>query len=85
LESANLKGAMLNNKKIITFKQINQIGDSKRQLFCFYLENEIYYFTTGCFAGLEEELKLKVVEKYGNDCEYLEAIEFLKNLCKKYK
>ena len=85
LREADLLGAMLDNKKIITFKQINQIGDSKRQLFCFYLENEIYYFITGCFAGLEEELKLKVVEKYGNDCEYLEAIEFLKNLCKKYK
>jgi len=85
LREADLLGAMLDNKKIITFKQINQIGDSKRQLSCFYLENEIYYFTVGCFAGSEEKLKLKVIEKYGNDCEYLDAIEFLKILCKKYK
>jgi len=83
LLGADLKGPMLDNKKIITFKQINQIGDSKTQLSCFYLENESFCFTAGCFAGSEEELKLKVIERYGNDCEYLEAIEFLKNLCKK--
>jgi hypothetical protein len=85
LRGAYLQGAVIFNKKIITFKQINQIGNSKRQLSCFYLENETFYFTAGCFSGSEEELKSKVIEKYGNDCEYLDSIEFLKTLCKKYK
>jgi hypothetical protein len=85
LRGADLRGAVIFNKKIITFKQINQIGNSKRQLSCFYLENETFYFTAGCFSGSEEELKSKVIEKYGNDCEYLDSIEFLKTLCKKYK
>ena len=39
----------------------------------------------GCFSGTEQELKEKVIDKYGADCEYIEAIEFLKNLCIKYK
>jgi len=85
LREANLRGATLNDYKIITFKQINEIGNHKRQLSCFYLENETFYFTAGCFSGSEEELKSKVIEKYSNDCEYLEGIEFLKILCKKYK
>jgi hypothetical protein len=85
LRGANLQVATVNNNKIITFKQINQIGDNKRQLSCFYLEDESYYFIAGCFFGSEKELKSKVIEKYGNDCEYLDAIEFLKILCKKYK
>jgi hypothetical protein len=85
LEGANLRGATLNDYKIITFKQINEIGNHKRQLFCFYLEDESFCFSAGCFFGSEEELKSKVIEKYGNDCEYLDAIEFLKILCKKYK
>ena len=85
LQGANLRGATLNDYKIITFKQINEIGNHKRQLSCFYLENETFYFTAGCFSGSEEELKSKVIEKYSNDCEYLEGIEFLKILCKKYK
>jgi hypothetical protein len=85
LRGADLRDAVIFNKKIITFKQINQIGNNKRQLSCFYLEDESYYFIAGCFFGSEEELKSKVIEKYGNDCEYLEAIEFLKILCKKYK
>jgi hypothetical protein len=85
LLDANLQGAAIFNKKIITFKQINQIGNNKRQLSCFYLEDESFCFSAGCFFGSEEQLKLKVIEKYGNDCEYLDAIEFLKTLCKKYK
>ena len=85
LREADLRGATFNNNKIITFKQINEIGNHKRQLSCFYLENESFCFGAGCFFGSEEELKSKVIEKYGNDCEYLEAIEFLKTLCKKYK
>jgi hypothetical protein len=78
-------GAVIFDKKIIAFKQINQIGDNKRQLSCFYLEDESFCFGAGCFFGSEEELKSKVIEKYGDDCEYLDAIEFLKNLFKKYK
>jgi hypothetical protein len=85
LRGVNLYGAVIFDKKIITFKQINQIGYNKRQLSCFYLEDEGFCFSAGCFFGSEEELKSKVIEKYGNDCEYLDAIEFLKNLCKKYK
>jgi uncharacterized protein YjbI with pentapeptide repeats len=85
LRGANLGGATLKDYKIITFKQINEIGNNKKQLSCFYLENESFYFIAGCFFGSEEELKSKVIEKYGNDCEYLDAIEFLKTLCKKYK
>jgi uncharacterized protein YjbI with pentapeptide repeats len=85
LRGANLRGATLTDYKIITLKQINEIGNHKRQLSCFYLEDESFYFSAGCFFGSEKELKSKVIEKYGNDCEYLEAIKFLKNLCKKYK
>ena len=85
LRGANLRGAKIEDSEIINYKDISGIGTSRRQLRCFLLKDNSFYFITGCFSRTEEELIIKVKEKYGSDCEYLEAIEFLKNLCKKYK
>ena len=84
MERANLTGAIIFDKKIKNFKEISHIGNSKRLLRCFYFEDNSFYFMASCFSGSEEQLIKKVHEKYGKDCEYIEAIEFLKNLCKKY-
>ena len=85
LRGANLRGAKIADKKIISYKDICSVGKSKRQLRCFMLEDNSFYFMAGCFSGTEKELKIKVLEKYGKDCEYMESIKFLKKLCKKYK
>ena len=85
LSGANLSGAKIKDSSIINFKDISGVGKNKRQLRCFMLENDSFYFMAGCFSGTEDELILKVKEKYGSECEYLEAVEFLKKLCKKYK
>ncbi len=85
LRDANLRGAKIGGATILNHKEINGIGNSKRLLRCFLLNNDSFYFMAGCFSGTEQELKEKVIDKYGSDCEYIEAIEFLKNLCIKYK
>ena len=90
LEGADLYGADLMDAKIggatiLNYKEIGGIGNSKRLLRCFLLNDNSFYFMTGCFSDIEQELKEKVINKYGSDCEYIEAIEFLKNLCSKYK
>lgn len=94
LESANLWGANLRGaylwgadetkKEIVSFKSIIGVGEFKRELQCFLLKDSSFYFNAGCFSGYEDELIKEVKKKYGNNCEYIEAIEFLKNLCKKY-
>jgi len=85
LWGADLMGAKINDRKIVSYKDISGIGNSKRQLRCFMLDDNSFYFMTECFSGIEKELKKKVLEKYGLDCEYIESIKFLKKLCKKYK
>lgn len=85
LRDANLRGAKIGGSTILNHKEINGIGNSKRLLRCFLLNDNSFYFMAGCFGGIEQELKEKVIDKYGSDCEYIEAIEFLKNLCIKYK
>jgi hypothetical protein len=84
LWGANLWGAKINDKKIINYKEIANIGNNNRQLRCFFLEDNSFYFMAGCFSGNEEELKAQVIEKYGRDCEYMEATKFLKKISKKY-
>ncbi len=84
LREANLQGARISDSTIKNFKEISCIGTSRRQLRCFFLDNGKFFFTTGCFSGSEEELRNKVLEKYGAECEYLEAMDFLKRLCEKY-
>ena len=85
LMNANLRGAKIGDATILNYKEISRIGNSKRLLRCFLLNDNSFYFMAGCFSGTEQELKEKVINKYGSDCEYIEAIEFLKNLCIKYK
>ena len=85
LREANLRGAKIGDVTILNYKEISGIGNEKRLLRCFLLNNDSFYFMAGCFSGTEQELKEKVIDKYGSDCEYIEAIEFLKNLCIKYK
>jgi len=85
LRGADLRGAKLGDATILSYKEIGGIGNHKRLLRCFLLNNDSFYFMAGCFRGAEQELKEKVINKYGTDCEYIEAIEFLKNLCIKYK
>ena len=90
LEGADLYGADLMDAKIggatiLNYKEIGGIGNEKRLLRCFLLNDNSFYFMAGCFGGIEQELKEKVIDKYGADCEYIEAIEYLKNLCIKYK
>ena len=85
LRGADLRGAKIGGATILNYKEIGGIGNEKRLLRCFLLSNDSFYFMAGCFGGIEQELKEKVIDKYGADCEYIEAIEFLKNLCIKYK
>lgn len=85
LLEVNLRGAKIDDKKIISYKDISNIGNHKRQLRCFMLDDDSFYFMTGCFSGTEKELKIKVLEKYGKYCEYMKTIKFLKNLCINYK
>ena len=85
LEGANLIGASLEGAKILSYKEIGRIGNNRRLLRCFMLDNNSFYFMAGCFRGTEQKLKEEVIKKYGIDCEYIEAIEFLKNLCIKYR
>ena len=85
LRGAGLSGANLEGAKILNYKEIGGIGNNRRLLRCFRLDNNSFYFMAGCFSGTEQELKEKVIKKYGSDCEYIEAIEFLKNLCIKYR
>ena len=84
LWGADLRGAKIADKKIVNYKEIFGIGNSRRQLHCFMLEDGSFYFMAGCFSGGEGELLDAVAKKYGNDCEYLEAIRFLKKISKKY-
>ncbi len=85
LNGANLDGAILEGARILSYKEIGGIGNNRRLLRCFRLDNNSFYFMAGCFRGTEQELKEKVIKKYGSDSEYIEAIEFLKNLCIKYR
>jgi hypothetical protein len=85
LMEAKLMDAKIGGATILNYKEIGGIGNSKRLLRCFLLNNDSFYFMAGCFSGTEQELKEKVIDKYGADCEYIEAIEYLKNLCIKYK
>ena len=82
LEGADLQGAKWGNKKILNFKSVSGIGNHRRELRCFYLDDKSYIFTAGCFTGNLKELKKQVIEKYGKDCEYMEAIKFLKKITK---
>ena len=83
LRDANLRGANLEGAKIISFKSINQVGENQRTLFCFKTDKGLY-FQAGCFFGKEKKLKEMIVKKYGKDCEYMEAIKYLKRAVKKY-
>jgi len=85
LGGANLGGAKIADKQIINHKELDCVGNSRRQLRCFMLDDNSFYFMAGCFKGTEKELKEKVLEKYGKNCEYMEAIAFLKKISKKYK
>ena len=85
LSDANLIGASLEGAKILSYKEIGRIGNNRRLLRCFMLDNNSFYFMAGCFRGTEQKLKEEVIKKYGIDCEYIETIEFLKNLCIKYR
>jgi uncharacterized protein YjbI with pentapeptide repeats len=84
LRGANLWGAEIADKKIVNYKEVSGIGNSRRQLRCFLLEDGSFYFMAGCFSGSEEELLAAVAEKYGNDCEYIDAMNFLKQISIKY-
>lgn len=84
LWGANLKGAKIACKKIVNYKEVSGIGDLRRQLRCFILEDGSLHFIAGCFSGTETELLSRVKEKYGNDCEYIDAINFLKQISIKY-
>jgi hypothetical protein len=84
LREANLWGAEIFDSTIKNFKELSCVGNSRRQLRCFFLDNGSFFFTAGCFSGSETELREKVLEKYGKDCEYIEAMDFLKRLCEKY-
>ena len=84
LEGANLSGAKIACKKIVNYKEVSGIGNLRRQLRCFILEDGSLHFIAGCFSGTETELLSRVKEEYGNDCEYIDAINFLKQISIKY-
>lgn len=84
LRGADLRGAKIACKKIVNSKEVSGIGDLRRQLRCFLLEDGSLHFIAGCFSGTETELLSRVKEKYGDDCEYIDAINFLKQISIKY-
>lgn len=84
LRGANLWGAKIACKKIVNYKEVSGIGNLRRQLRCFILEDGSLHFIAGCFSGTETELLSRVKEKYGDDCEYIDAINFLKQISIKY-
>jgi hypothetical protein len=73
---------MLFDLKIINYKAVDRIGNSKRKLYCWNLENNLY-FQAGCFFGKKDELLERVDRDYGKDSEYHLAIEFLEKLINK--
>jgi len=57
LGKANLGGAKIADKQIINHKELDCVGNSRRQLRCFMLDDNSFYFMAGCFKGTEKELK----------------------------
>lgn len=47
LREANLREAKITNKEIISYKDICGVGNSKRQIRCFMLDNNSFYFMAG--------------------------------------
>jgi len=77
------QSCFLANLKIINYKAVDRVGKERRKVTCWNLEGTLY-FQAGCFFDKEKPLKAKVLEKYGEKCEYLEAIKYLKRVIKKY-
>ena len=73
------QGCKLIGLKIINYKAVDRIGNSKQKLYCWNLENNLY-FRAGCFFGKKDELLEKVEKEYGADSEYHLAVDFLEKL-----
>lgn len=43
-----------------------------------------WVWSAGCFSGNEKDLREAVEEKYGKDCDYMDAIEFLVKTAKRH-
>jgi len=71
----------LNNKIIIDYKAVDRVGNYERKLYCWNLEN-VLYFQAGCFFGTKKELLEKVNAKYEKGSEYHLAITFLTKIIK---
>jgi hypothetical protein len=65
--------------KILNYKAVDRIGKSKRKLYCWNLESNLY-FQAGCFFGKKDELLEKVEKEYGIESEYHLAVDFLEKL-----
>ncbi|MEI7578554.1 MAG: hypothetical protein WCJ58_00785 [bacterium] len=73
------EGCKLFDLKIINYKAVDRIGNSKQKLYCWNLENNLY-FRAGCFFGKKDELLEKVEKEYRIGSEYHLAVDFLEKL-----
>ena len=91
LNHANLSGANLGfdccfaRVKGQPIYQVCGVGLSRRTLTLNAkgLRNDWVWFA-GCFRGNEKDLRKAVEGKYGKDCDYMDAIEFLVKTAKRH-
>jgi len=71
-------GHVITDKFVLS---ISGLGKEKRTLYVWRTEDGIYC-QAGCFFDTEENFRFKVIEKYGEDADYLKALDLLKSLKK---
>ena len=71
----------IENKIIISYKVIHNIGTSNRALYCFNTE-EGYYFQVGCRFEDERSFRKSVLKEYDEDSDYIKAMDFLMSITK---
>ena len=72
--------AICENKMLDTFvRSVSGLGNEKRTLYLWNTKNG-WFAQAGCFFGSESEFIEAVNKKYGEDHQYIKALEFLKTL-----
>ncbi len=72
------EGCSISQHKIKGFKirSISGLGEYKRTLYVWDTEDG-FYFQAGCRFSGKEEFYAACIDKYGEDCTYIKASEFL--------
>ena len=75
-ESCSFGGKKTNQKFV---RSLSGLGHEKRTLYVWLTEDGVYC-QAGCFFDTESVFRKAVVEKYGEDADYLKALDLLKSL-----